>query len=235
VTDPATSPPGDGAAAVASAPAAPPAGPRRARLDPDARRAQILLCARRLFTAQPYAAVSMEEVARAAQVRRGLVNHYFGSKRALYLAVVKDLLSAFDRAFPTSGTPAARPGQPAAAVVGEHVDRWLAVVEGDADAWFALVGAEGFGRDPDVEALLDRYRDAAVEQVARLLAAVGAVDVAAAGLRTALRSYAGMADVVTREWLVRGSIDRRQAHVLLTSTLLHLVEQVVPALEPPAG
>jgi AcrR family transcriptional regulator len=205
-------------------------------MGPDDRRAQILLCARRLFTARPYAAVSMEEVAAAAQVRRGLVNHYFGSKRALFLAVAEDMLSAFDRAFPPTDAPPADalPAGPLDEVIGAHVDRWMTVVAGDADGWFALVGAEGFGRDPDVEALVDRYRDAAVERIVQVLGRTDD-DGDGAALRAALRTYSGLADVVTREWLLRGSLDRRQAHVLLTSTLLHLVHEVVPALTPGRG
>jgi AcrR family transcriptional regulator len=182
----------------------------------------------------------MEEVARAAGVRRGLVNHYFGGKRALFLAVVEDLLAGFERAFPASERPAAGPGHPAGEVVAEHVDRWLGVVEADAEAWFAFVSAEGFGRDPDVERIVDRHRDATVERIVELLVQVGATDPGAgrgagAGsreLRAALRSYSGMADAVTREWLLRRSLDRGQARTLLAATLLSLVREVVPALSP---
>jgi AcrR family transcriptional regulator len=187
----------------------------------------------------------MEEVARAAGVRRGLVNHYFGGKRALFLAVVEDLLAGFERAFPASGRPAGGPGRPAGEVVAEHVDRWLGVVEADAEAWFAFVSAEGFGRDADVERIVDRHRDATVERIVELLVEVGVTDPgtgpagagpgAGAGsreLRAALRSYSGMADAVTREWLLRRSLDRGQARTLLAATLLSLVREVVPALSP---
>jgi hypothetical protein len=99
------------------------------------------------------------------------------------------------------------------------------------------VSAEGFGRDPDVERLVDLYRDAMVERIIEILGDVAAADADAdAGasdgdeLRAALRSYSGMADIVTREWLLRRSLDRHQARTLLTATLLHLVRQVVPAL-----
>jgi AcrR family transcriptional regulator len=173
----------------------------------------------------------MEEVARAAGVRRGLVNHYFGTKRELFLAVVDDLLATFERAFSASELPLARHGRLVDEAVDEHVDQWLAVVEGNADAWFALVSAEGFGRDPDVARLVDLYRDATVE---RIVAALGEVGVAIVDvgdeLRAVLRSYAGMADIVAREWLVRRSLDRRQARILLTATLLSLLNDVVPAL-----
>jgi AcrR family transcriptional regulator len=54
---------------------------RRRRLEPDARREQILSVAIRLFGSKPYAEVSTTDVARDAGVARGLVNHYFGTKR----------------------------------------------------------------------------------------------------------------------------------------------------------
>lgn len=209
----------------------PDGGRRWERLEPTERRAQILRCARELFTAQPYAAVSMEEVARAAGVRRGLVNHYFGTKRELFLAVVDDLLATFERAFSASQLPLARHGRLVDEAVGEHVDQWLTVVEGNAEAWFALVSAEGFGRDADVVGLVDAYRDATVERIVEALgqAGVASPDVGDE-LRAVLRSYSGMADIVGREWLVRRSLDRRQAHIVLTATLLSLLHEVVPAL-----
>lgn len=46
-----------------------------------------------------------------------------------------------------------------------------------------------------------------------------------------LRSYAGVADVATREWLKRGSLDRAQAQALLATTLVVMVREVTPAVE----
>ena len=66
--------------------------PRWRRLEPDARREQILECALRLFGERPYAAVSTTDIAREAGVARGLLNHYFGTKRDLYLEVVRRLV-----------------------------------------------------------------------------------------------------------------------------------------------
>jgi AcrR family transcriptional regulator len=69
----------------------------RRRLEPDERREQILRCAIRLFGERPYANVSTTEITAEAGVARGLVNHYFGTKRELYLVVVRRM-----RAFPTA-------------------------------------------------------------------------------------------------------------------------------------
>ncbi|SDE53032.1 TetR/AcrR family transcriptional regulator [Rhodococcus tukisamuensis] len=59
------------------------------RLDPAARRAQIIECAAKIFEERPYSDVSTTEIAAAAEVGRPLVNHYFGNKRELYLEVVR--------------------------------------------------------------------------------------------------------------------------------------------------
>src|SRR4051812_23397940 len=69
----------------------PTAPPRYSRLGPDARRDQILDAARRVFTRRDATTASTSEIAREAGVTRGLVHHYFGTKRELYLAVVADL------------------------------------------------------------------------------------------------------------------------------------------------
>jgi AcrR family transcriptional regulator len=199
--------------------------PRWERLEPDARRAQILRCARELFAAQRYAAVSMEQIAVAAGVRRGLVNHYFGSKRELFIDVVREMLGSFNAAFPLPE----RAG-PLDEVVADHVRRWLDVVEADAATWFAIVGAEGFGRDPDVEKLVDRARDAMVEGVVEVLPGEPGDE-----LRVVLRAYSGLAEVVTREWLQRRTIDRARAEALLRTALLSLVRDAVPAVRAAGG
>jgi AcrR family transcriptional regulator len=189
-------------------------------MDPGERRGQLLRCARKLFTERPYAEVSMEEIAAAAGVRRGLVNHYFGSKRDLFIAVVRDILSQFDRVFPLATSDGSIED-----VIGEHVDQWLKVVEEEADAWLALLAAQGFGRDPDVERLVGRARDAMVEGT---IAALSLED--SPELRVVLRTYSGLAEQATWEWLGRRRIDRPQIQALLSAALLSLIRDVAPAV-----
>src|SRR5919198_4421284 len=69
-----------------SQPAPPP--PRGRRLNPEDRKEQILLAARKLFSERPYTSVSTADVADAAGVARSLVHHYFGGIRELMLAVI---------------------------------------------------------------------------------------------------------------------------------------------------
>ena len=64
----------------------------------------------RLFGDRPYSLVSTTEIAREAGLARGLLNHYFGTKRDLYVAVVRRLvrLPDFDGDRPTATRPLTR-------------------------------------------------------------------------------------------------------------------------------
>lgn len=60
----------------------------RQRLDVDERREMILCAASELFAAEGYDKVSVAQIASRAQSSTALVFHYFGSKAALYVAVL---------------------------------------------------------------------------------------------------------------------------------------------------
>jgi AcrR family transcriptional regulator len=57
----------------------------------EATRAALMQAARELFTTQGYAGTNREEIAAAAGVTRGALYHHFGSKEALFRAVVEQL------------------------------------------------------------------------------------------------------------------------------------------------
>ena len=62
----------------------------RARLDVDARRRQLLALGTALFGSRPYDEVSIDEVARTAGISKGLLYHYFPTKRDFYVATVRE-------------------------------------------------------------------------------------------------------------------------------------------------
>jgi AcrR family transcriptional regulator len=194
--------------------------PRWTRLEHDERREQILAAARRLFSERAPGSVSTTEIAREAGVARGLLHHYFGTKRDLYLEVMRSMLR-----FPALPEP--DPGDDAQTVLDDSIDRWLTMVERNREAWLAALGAQGLGRDPEVEAILEESREESVDR----LAAVVAPGEASLELRALLRAYAGFAEAAGVEWLVRARLDRAQVRELLLSSLLTLVRSVLPALE----
>lgn len=199
-------------------------GPRFTRLDRDERREQILIHARRLFAERHYAAVSTGEIAAAAGVTRGLVHHYFGTKRELHLEVVRDLARMTPPPLPElSGEESLDQ------VLSESVDLWLDVVSGERHTWLAAIGGEGFGRDPELEAILEEARETTIDHLLRVLR-IGGPGARSPELRAVIRAYGGMAEQATREWLERGRLDRAQVHRLLTNTLLAMVREVLPGL-----
>jgi AcrR family transcriptional regulator len=195
-----------------------------ARLAPEERRELILAAARRVFTSTSYADAEMADVAREAGVARTLVNHYFGGKRALYLAVVEDAAASLPAlARDLSGLPQDE-------LVERNVSGFLDAVERDHEVWGVLLGAETVGRDPEVAAIMATARDQVVERMAR-----NHSDSPSDELRLALRVFQGAAEAAAGEWLRRERASREQVHALLTRLLLALVNDVAPQIPPRRG
>jgi AcrR family transcriptional regulator len=93
--------------------------PRRRRLKPEQRREQMLDAANDLFAERGYVAVSVQDIARAAGVQRGLVHHYLGRRTEVYLALLERLDAIREESL--------RPpeGHSARARVADSVSRWL--------------------------------------------------------------------------------------------------------------
>ena len=197
-------------------PAAPTAAPP-ARLDGDARRREILAAAQKLFSARGFSSVSTTELATEAGVARGLINHYFGTKRELYVEVVREMVRFRSQPVPEyvdGATPRER--------LGESIDRWLEMVARNREAWLAAVGAEGLGRDPEIEAVLDEAREEATLRLIEILGLGPAAD-APPELHAILRAYGGMAEAATREWLERDRWSREQVAAFLKEALPQLI------------
>lgn len=197
----------------------------RQRLEHDERRQQILTCARRLFSERNYNAVSTTDIARAAGVARGLLNHYFGTKRDLYLEVVRSLVR-----MPSNPVPIQAPGPGLEHVITQSVDRWLTMLERNRNMWLAAMGGHGLGRDPEVETILEQAREQAAD---RLIEALQTYEAAQAppALKAAIRAYSGFAEAASVEWLKRGRLTREQTQALLVEGFLSIVRDVVPAVE----
>lgn len=200
--------------------------PRWKRLEPDERREQILSCAVRLFGERPYADVSTTDIAQAAGVARGLINHYFGTKKGLFLEAVRVLVT-----IPAVAVEQLPEGD-LATRVDASVTWFLDVVSRHKTSWLAAVDGGGVGRDPEIEKVLAEADEVAADSI---LIAVGLDDVAVHRdeLRAMVRAYCGLAKATAREWLERDALNRAQVHNLLATTLITIVERVVPTLGVP--
>lgn len=188
------------------------------------RRWQILSAARKLFSERGFSAVSTTEIAAEAGVARGLINHYFGTKRELYIEVVREMVRFRSQPVPEyvdGATPRAR--------LDESIDRWLEMVARNREAWLAAIGAEGLGRDPEIEAVLDDAREQATARLIEVLGLGPAAD-APPELHAVLRAYGGLAEAATREWLERDRWSREQVAAFLKEALPQLVGSAYDAL-----
>ena len=183
------------------------------RLDPATRRDQILDAANALFAERGYAEVTIGDVAQNAGVARGLVHHYFGGRKEVYVALVERLAAEREDRLPPSV------GRSARARVENSVSRWLDWTESNRTLYLGTIAPGEDIADPDVRRVVAELMHRAVAQVAALH-----TDIAedSPRLRYALECWTGLNRSATRRWL-RGEATREATHELLASTLEHVL------------
>jgi AcrR family transcriptional regulator len=181
------------------------------RLDPATRRDQILDAANALFAERGYDEVTIEEIARGAGVARGLVHHYFGGRKEVYLALLERMGGLREEEL--------RPpvGRSARARVADSVSRWLDWAGANRSIYLGTIAPGEDVGDPDVRRVVDELVGRTVAQVV-----VFHADMAedSARLRYALVCWTGLNRAATRRWL-RDEATREATHELLESTLEH--------------
>lgn len=124
---------------------------RRVRLDIDERRAQLLGLARSAFSDRSYDDVSIDDLAKEAKISKGLLYHYFPTKRDLYVAgltQIADELVAAVTDLP-DGSPLERMRGSLHAYL-EHIARYPRA--------FVSLMRGGIGSDPEVAEVVDGVR-----------------------------------------------------------------------------
>jgi AcrR family transcriptional regulator len=195
--------------------------PRWSRLDPDVRRGEIVDAARRLFSTRPFTAVSITAIAEEAGVSRALVTHYFGGKRELFLAVLRDF-GDLGRAVPRTDLDL-----PIEETVDRNVAAWLDFMHANREIAFAMASLASLDREPEVSQMIDDMRDGIVDRM--LVNHFGQTTVPP-HVRLVLRAYTGMAQVAIADWLSGERATRAQVHALMTHALLSLMRDVLPAV-----
>ena len=187
--------------------------PRYSRLTPGQRREQILDAANALFAQRPCDAVSIEDIASSVGVTRGLVHHYFGGRKDVYIALLQRLgAQREDQLRPPVG-------RSARARVADSVSRWLDWTETNRTVYLATIAHGEDIADPDVRRVVADL----VQRAVALLTAFHA-DIAqdSPRLRYALQCWTALNRAATRRWL-RGQATRQDTHELLAATLEHIL------------
>jgi AcrR family transcriptional regulator len=169
-------------------PGAVPPGPGR-RLGADARRGQLLQVGLHLLKSSPFDQVSPDLVARVAGVSKGLVFHYFPTKRDLHVAILRaaaaELLAELDP------DPAMAPDQRLRAGLDAFVD----FIEQQPANYLAV--SRSAGSDPGLLAVFEDTRAAVVGIVVQALG----LSTPPPGLRIAIRGWIAMVEEAILHWL----------------------------------
>ena len=125
--------------------------PPRARLLVDERRAQLLSLGLQLFGERSYDEVSIDELAREAQISKGLLYHYFPTKRDLYTAALRHAAQQLlDETMPP---PEPLPEERAR----RGLETYLSFADRHGPAYVALMRG-GLGADPEIVRILEETR-----------------------------------------------------------------------------
>ena len=187
----------------------------RTRFDPEARRAQLVALGLKMLSTRPLDKVAIDDIAAEAGISRGLLFHYFPTKRDYHVAVARaaaqDLL---DRTDMLVGTTL---GQRLRANVEAFVDH----LTENRDAYVAFIRGSA-GGDPD---LLAVYEDTRTAFTDRVLIGLGLTHREEPRLRPAVRGWVAFTEEVTVDWLSRGrdGLDRDGLVDLIDDALVALV------------
>ncbi|MFD8931904.1 TetR/AcrR family transcriptional regulator [Streptomyces mirabilis] len=188
----------------------------RRRLSTEERREQLLSVGARLFSESPYDEVWIEQVAEIAGVSRGLLYHYFPTKRDFFAAVVERESERMLR------LTAAVPGTPVREQLSAGLDTFLAYVEAHAHGFRAFHRADAAGD----QAVRRVYQRALAAQEQQILAALDADPDVPGGiegrpeLRIAVRGWLAFTTAVCLEWLRGAELTREQLRDLCARALL---------------
>jgi AcrR family transcriptional regulator len=189
---------------------------QKRRLSTDARREQLLASGARLLAQRPYDEVSIEEIARAAGVSKGLLYHYFPTKRDFLIAALErgqDELAVLT---------APDPDLPPAEQLAASLDRFLDFVEAHEAAYAAIFRSRG-GGDPEIQAALEAGRqqrmDAVIESLASWEAAPASVERTPA-LETAVQGWFFFVEGAVLRWLEQRDLERDELRELLGLALI---------------
>lgn len=164
------------------------------------------------FGSRSFDAVSIDEIAKAAGVSKGLLYHYFPTKRVFYVETVRAsaalLLEETEADASLPPLDRARAG----------LEAYLAHAERQAGAYVALMRG-GVGTDEDVLRILE---DTRAELTSRLLSSLS-IERPSALLRVAVRGWIGFVEAACLEWLTAKELAREDLRELLLALLLDVL------------
>jgi AcrR family transcriptional regulator len=171
-----------------------------------------------LFSTRAYDDVWIEEVAAQAGVSRGLLYHYFPTKRDFYVAVTR--LAAAEALDATKPSPSLPPDQQLRA----GIDAFLRQAEQRSHGFLTAYRGT-LASDPEVRAILGEDQ---VRQANRVLAMVSGSPPPKV-LVLAVQGWIAFAQNVTAHWLEHGDATHEQVSALLHGALKGVIKVALRA------
>lgn len=184
----------------------------RTRLEPAARRRQLIELGLRMLSSESSEQLAIDRIAEAAGISRGLLFHYFPTKRDFHVAVVR---AAAEQMLEVTAPDAdVDPVERLRAGLVAYID-----FVADNHALYVSLVRGAAGGDDELQEIFDQTRARIVARV------VEALDIGSgnpAAVRTVLRGWVGFVEESTLDWLdhrdlERDALVRLQEQILLSS------------------
>ena len=201
----------------------------RTRLSPAARRAQLVDLGLEMLSTRSFDDLPIEDIATAAGISRGLLFHYFPSKRDYREAVVRaaaaDLLAHVKP----------DPDLPVIEQLRSGVQSFVDYVCDNRDTYVSLLRGSA-GGDPGLRTIFDETRSTIAETIVEQLGLISG-QAPPTRVRLAVRGWVAYGEEVVLDWLAEpeppADLDRPALVELLDKALLALVASA--AATAPAG
>jgi AcrR family transcriptional regulator len=187
----------------------------RTRLEVDARRAQLLKLGRELFTTRSYDELSIEEIARIGGISKGLLYHYFPSKRVFYVESVREAAGELlqQSAPPEDLTPLER--------LRAGIDAYLDYVENHKSV-FATLMWRGIAHDPEVGGIVQSTKLLFFD---RLFTEVSNSPIG----RNALRGWVAFIEASVLDWIEHSDVSQQDLAELFVGIFQQILERPAAA------
>jgi AcrR family transcriptional regulator len=184
--------------------------PKRIRLSPQARRAQLIALGVEMLATRRLDELSVELIARTAGISRGLLFHYFPSKQHFHLEVARAAAAEMIRR-----TEPDTAQSPVDALRGALAS-FVAYVEENPDNYKSLVRGAASG-DSDMRAIFDETRATLAQRVIGVVAAMGLQMGPRAEL--AVHGWVAFVEECVIRWIDTRTFDRDALQDLLAKSL----------------
>lgn len=193
--------------------------PVRVRLEVDERRAQLLALGMQMFSSTDYDEVSLDDVAKQLAISKGLIYHYFPTKKDFFSACVEEAAEKLlEMTTPDESLPPAE-------MLSQGVRAYLQYVETHRGGFVALMRGRSSG---EIAKILERTRQRLLD---RIIAKLPFVEKDDPRLVLALRGWIGFVEALSLEWAARDDVPLEEPLELALATFTTCVAHVATSWE----